>query len=71
MNICITGALGHIGSELLKNITIEAESTGHLVDNMANQRYCSLFDLPKNNITLTAIATKTIWTARGLLIKES
>ena len=49
MNICITGALGHIGSQLLKSIKIDDGSVLHLVDNMANQRYCSLFDLPENN----------------------
>ena len=45
MNILITGGCGHIGSHLIRykndfNITV--------VDNMLTQRYCSLFDLPRN-----------------------
>lgn len=46
MNICITGALGHIGSALLKSFDNSQIKTIHLVDNMNKQRYCSLFNLP-------------------------
>jgi len=48
MRIVITGALGHIGSRVIREIPMAypgAEVV--MVDNMATQRYCSLFDLPK------------------------
>lgn len=46
MNICITGALGHIGSKLIRQLNIKGLKTVHLVDNLATQRYCSLYNLP-------------------------
>lgn len=46
MNICITGALGHIGSKLIRNFNTPSLKTVHLVDNFYTQRYSSLFDLP-------------------------
>lgn len=49
MRILVTGALGHIGSQLIR--AIPAEVTGpdiYLLDNLSTQRYCSLFDLPDN-----------------------
>ena len=46
MNICITGALGHIGSKLIRNLSIPNLGKVHLVDNLSTQRYSSLFDLP-------------------------
>ena len=46
MNLCITGALGHIGSHLIRNLRIPGLETVHLVDNMVTQRYSSLFGLP-------------------------
>ncbi len=49
MKIVITGALGHIGSRMIRALP---EILGNLdivmVDNMSSQRYASLFDLPKN-----------------------
>jgi UDP-glucose 4-epimerase len=48
MNLCITGALGHIGSHLIRNLRIPDLQTVHLVDNIATQRYPSLFGLPDN-----------------------
>lgn len=45
--IVVTGALGHIGSRLIRDLPSAfpgAELV--LVDNLAAQRYCSLFDLP-------------------------
>ena len=45
--IVITGALGHIGSKLIReipNMFPEAEIV--MLDNLSAQRYCSLFDLP-------------------------
>lgn len=49
MNICITGALGHIGSKLIRNLTIPGLKKVYLVDNLSTQRYASLFDLPAKN----------------------
>lgn len=45
--IVLTGALGHIGSRLIRSLP--DRFTGAeiiLIDNMTSQRYCSLFDLP-------------------------
>lgn len=47
MKIVVTGALGHIGSELIREIPLyfpEAEII--MIDNLSAQRYCSLFNLP-------------------------
>jgi nucleoside-diphosphate-sugar epimerase len=46
MNICITGALGHIGSKLIRGLSIPNLKTVHLVDNFLTQRFPSLFNLP-------------------------
>ncbi len=47
MRVVITGALGHIGSRLIRSLP-EAFPQVQMVmiDNLATQRYCSLFDLP-------------------------
>ncbi len=47
MKIVVTGALGHIGSALVRRLPLhfpKAEIV--MVDNMMTQRYASLFDLP-------------------------
>lgn len=49
MNICITGALGHIGSKLIRNLSVKNVDKIYLVDNLLTQRYSSLFDLPEKN----------------------
>jgi len=46
MNLCITGALGHIGSKLIRSLQIPDLDKVYLVDNLMTQRYASLFDLP-------------------------
>jgi nucleoside-diphosphate-sugar epimerase len=46
MKICITGALGHIGSALIRKINVPVKKV-YLVDNFLTQRYASLFNLPK------------------------
>jgi len=44
--ILITGALGHIGSRFIQQLRPDAFQEVRLLDNLATQRYCSLFDLP-------------------------
>ena len=47
MKIVITGALGHIGSQLIRDIPFafpQAEIV--MIDNLSTQRFCSLFNLP-------------------------
>jgi len=46
MKIAITGALGHIGSRFIHAIRPGQYAEVLLVDNVATQRYPSLFDLP-------------------------
>lgn len=49
MKIAITGALGHIGSKLLRTLPDTFPSAELvLIDNFLTQRYCSLFNLPAN-----------------------
>ncbi|MBL4711233.1 MAG: SDR family oxidoreductase [Gammaproteobacteria bacterium] len=46
--IVITGALGHIGSKLIRTLPIEIDDVEIImIDNLLCQRYCSLFNLPK------------------------
>jgi len=44
--IVVTGALGHIGSRFIRSRGLERFDEVLLVDNLATQRYPSLFDLP-------------------------
>ena len=47
MRVVITGALGHIGSRLIRECAVlwpGAEVV--MVDNLVSERYASLFDLP-------------------------
>ena len=47
MKIVVTGALGHIGSRLIRELpAIFPEAQIVLMDNLSTQRYCSLFNLP-------------------------
>lgn len=47
MRILVTGALGHIGSRLIRDIALSMPGTDvHLLDNLSTQRYGSLFNLP-------------------------
>ncbi len=47
MRIVVTGALGHIGSRLIRELPAAFEGVEIVIlDNLATQRYCSLFDLP-------------------------
>lgn len=48
MKILITGALGHVGSRLLRDIPVMYPGVEIvMIDNMMTQRYAALFDLPE------------------------
>lgn len=47
MKILVTGALGHIGSRFIHSIKPGEFDDVIMLDNLATQRYCSLFDLPE------------------------
>lgn len=47
MKILITGALGQIGSKLIHSLKPKQFEEVRLIDNLASQRYTSLFNLPK------------------------
>lgn len=48
MKIVVTGALGHIGSRLIRELPFFFPGCEIvMVDNMMTQRYCSLFNLPE------------------------
>jgi UDP-glucose 4-epimerase len=48
MRIIVTGALGHIGSRLIRELpTMVPEADILMIDNLVTQRFCSLFDLPR------------------------
>lgn len=47
MNLLITGALGHIGSRFIHSLNPGDFDKVVLIDNMAAQRYASLFNLPE------------------------
>lgn len=50
MKIIITGALGHIGSDLIRKISFSFKTAEIvLIDSLMTQRYASLFNLPKKN----------------------
>ena len=49
MKVVVTGALGHIGSKLIRELPNQFENCEVvMIDNMLCQRYCSLFILPSN-----------------------
>lgn len=49
MKIVVTGALGHIGSKLIRDLPrFFKEPTIILVDDLSTNRYCSLFNLSEN-----------------------
>lgn len=46
MRIVVTGALGHIGSRLIRELPVAPDSEFILIDDLSTQRYGSLFNLP-------------------------
>ena len=46
MKLAITGALGHIGSRFIHGLRLGEFAEVRLIDNLATQRYASLFRLP-------------------------
>lgn len=49
MRIVLTGALGHIGSFLIRYLPqVLDDLTIVMIDDLSTQRYCSLFNLPQN-----------------------
>ncbi len=49
MKIVVTGALGHIGSKVIRDLSSDFPNTKIiLIDNLMTQRFTSLFNLPKN-----------------------
>lgn len=49
MKIIVTGALGHIGSSLIRELPNKfPNSEIIMIDNLMTQRYCSLFELPSH-----------------------
>ena len=50
MKIIVTGALGFIGSKLIRDLAMNLKDAEiHMIDNLLTQRYFSLFDLPNKN----------------------
>ena len=48
MKILVTGALGHIGSRLIRDLPFCFSGCEIvMVDNLMTQRYCTLFNLPQ------------------------
>ena len=49
MKIIVTGALGHIGSKLIRDLPSHfSDSEIFMIDNLTTQRYTSLFNLPNH-----------------------
>jgi nucleoside-diphosphate-sugar epimerase len=50
MNILITGALGHIGSKLIRYLPSQIKNSKfYLIDDLRTQRFISLMNLPKSS----------------------
>jgi nucleoside-diphosphate-sugar epimerase len=56
LKFLITGALGHVGSALVREyVKREDIKLIRILDNLSTQRYCSLFDLPKTHVKIEFI----------------
>jgi len=52
-NFLITGGLGHVGSELIRQYVKRPDVKSiKILDNFSTQRYCSLFDMPETNVKI-------------------
>ncbi len=61
MRIVVTGALGHIGSALIRYLPLEFPGAEIImIDNLHTQRYCSLFDLPAGNYSFIEADARTV-----------
>ncbi len=57
MRVVVTGALGHIGSALIRYLPLEFPNVDIvMIDNLHTQRYCSLFNLVGNYTFIEADA---------------
>ncbi len=57
----MTGALGHIGSALIRYLPLEFPGVDVvMIDNLHTQRYCSLFNLPKGNYSFIEADARTV-----------
>ena len=51
MKLIVTGALGHIGSRIIRELPMLFPGVEIvMIDNMTTQRYSSLFNLPTNGL---------------------
>ena len=49
MRVVVTGALGHIGSRLIRELAVAWPGVEVvMIDNLATERYASLYNLPAN-----------------------
>ncbi len=61
MRIVVTGALGHIGSALIRYLPLELPGVDIvMIDNLRTQRYCSLFNLVGNYSFIEADARTAV-----------
>lgn len=51
--IVVTGGLGHIGSRLIRTLLVLPHTQVSIIDNLATQRYASIFNLPKGRTHFT------------------
>jgi nucleoside-diphosphate-sugar epimerase len=71
MKVIITGALGHIGSKLIRTFQKKFENIELvMVDDLSTQRYCSLFNLPKE-VRYTFIEKKVSDVDWGNVLKSA
>jgi UDP-glucose 4-epimerase len=75
MKIIVTGALGHIGSYVVRNLSkLYPETEIVMIDNMMTQRFSSLFNLPESGrfrfleYDITKMDLKTIIEERDIVI---
>ncbi len=61
MKILVTGALGHIGSKIIRQLPQQFDNVEIImVDDLSTQRYCSIFDLKSNRYSFMQANVKTV-----------